>query len=208
MSLPRLFRTELNTVPFVCPYLKAPTQPKEALRVVCPPGGISVGLVWASNPENKAMYRNKSLPLALLMPLFERLIDLDLMELHSLQFGVDAEQIAPWRHRQEIHEWNDRLTDFSDTAQLLHQLDLVITVDTAVAHLAGVSANPLVAAASERRLPLAASRSDSPGILRCASSANTLTVIGSQWPISSVKRSTACFCLIPSPWTLRGWFDA
>ena len=40
------------------------------------------------------MYRNKSLPLKLLMPLFERLIDLDLIELHSLQFGADAEQMA------------------------------------------------------------------------------------------------------------------
>ena len=88
------------------------------------------------------MYRNKSLPLALLMPLFERLMDLDLIELHSLQFGADAEQIAPWRHRQEIHEWNDRLIDFSDTAQLLHQLDLVISVDTAVAHLAGALSKP------------------------------------------------------------------
>ena len=76
------------------------------------------------------------------MPLFERLIDLDLIELHSLQFGTDAEQISPWRDRQEIHEWKDRLTDFSDTAQLLRQLDLVITVDTAVAHLAGALNKP------------------------------------------------------------------
>ena len=44
MSLPRLFRTELNTIPFVCPYLKSPSQLKESLHVVCPPGGISVGL--------------------------------------------------------------------------------------------------------------------------------------------------------------------
>ena len=137
MSLPRLFGTELHTVPSICPYLTVPNPPREALRVINPPGGISVGVVWASNPDNKAMYRNKSLPLALLMPLFERLIDLDLIELHSLQFGADAEQLAPWRHREEIHEWNNRLTDFSDTAQLLRQLDLVITVDTAVAHLAG-----------------------------------------------------------------------
>ena len=70
------------------------------------------------------MYRNKSFPLALLMPTFERLIDLDLIELHSLQFGPDAEQLAPWRKRQEIHEWNNRLSDFSDTAQVLRQLDL------------------------------------------------------------------------------------
>jgi len=142
MSLPRLFGTELQTVPSVCPYLKAPGPPRDALRVLNPPGGISVGIVWASNPDNKAMYRNKSLPLKLLMPLFERLIDLDLIELHSLQFGADAEQIAPWRDRCEIHEWNNRLKDFSDTAQVLRQLDLVISVDTAVAHLAGALNKP------------------------------------------------------------------
>jgi len=142
MSLPRLFGTELHTIPSICPYLKAPAPPREALHLAKPPGGISVGIVWASNPDNKAMYRHKSLPLTLLMPLFERLIDLDLLELHSLQFGEDAEQIAPWRHRQEIHEWNNRLTDFSDTAHLLSQLDLVITVDTAVAHLAAALNKP------------------------------------------------------------------
>ena len=142
MSLPRLFGTELHTVPSMCPYLQAPVPPREALRVSTPPAGISVGVVWASNPDNKAMYRNKSFPLELVMPMFERLIDLDLIELHSLQFGSDAEQLAPWRQRQEIHEWNNRLKDFSDTAQLLRQLDLVITVDTAVAHLAGALNKP------------------------------------------------------------------
>ena len=142
MSLPRLFGTELHSVPSICPYLQASAPPRDDLCVVNPPGGISVGLVWASNPTNKAMYRNKSLPLALFMPLFERLIDLDLIEVHSLQVGPDEEQLAPWRHRQEIHEWSPYLKDFSDTAQLLSQLDLVITVDTAVAHLAGALNKP------------------------------------------------------------------
>ena len=142
MSLPRLFRTELHTVPSVCPYLGTSTLPREEVRVVSPPGGISVGVVWASNPDNKAMYRHKSLSLDLLMPLFERLIDLDLIELHSIQFGSDAEQLKPWRDRKEIHEWNGRLKDFSDTAHLLSQLDLVISVDTAVAHLAGALNRP------------------------------------------------------------------
>ena len=76
------------------------------------------------------------------MPLFVRLIDLDLIELHSIQFGSDAEQLKPWRDRKEIHEWNGRLKDFSDTAHLLSQLDLVISVDTAVAHLAGALNRP------------------------------------------------------------------
>ena len=142
MSLPRLFGTDIHTVPSICPYLHAPIPPQDPLCVVNPPGGISVGIVWASNPDNKAMYRNKSIPLAVLMPLFERLIDLDLIELHSLQFGADADQLAPWKHREEIHEWKNRLTDFSDTAQLLSQLDLIISVDTAVAHLAGALNKP------------------------------------------------------------------
>ena len=142
MSLPFLFGTELHTIPSICPYLKPPAPPREALRVVSPPGGISVGVVWASNPDNKAMYRHKSFHVELLMPLFERLIDLDLIELHSLQFGADAEQLTPWCHRQEVHVWNNCLEDFSDTAHLLSQLDLVITVDTAVAHLAAALNKP------------------------------------------------------------------
>ena len=88
------------------------------------------------------MYRNKSIPLELLMPLLERIMDLDLIEIHSLQFGADAEQMLPWRHRVDVHEWNDRIKDFSDTAAVLQQFDLVITVDTAVAHLAGALNKP------------------------------------------------------------------
>ena len=64
------------------------------LRIEPPPGGINIGLVWASNPDNKAMYRNKSMPLAVLMPMFTDLLHLGLIELHSLQFGQDAEQLS------------------------------------------------------------------------------------------------------------------
>ena len=74
------------------------------------------------------MYRHKSLPLSLLMPVFERLLNLDLIELHSLQFGDDAEQMVPWLERSDVYDWKDKLHDFSDTAALLQQLDLVITV--------------------------------------------------------------------------------
>ena len=47
------------------------------------------------------MYRNKSIPLSLLMPMFERLMDMDLLELHSLQFGEDADQFSSWRSRSD-----------------------------------------------------------------------------------------------------------
>ena len=106
-----------------------------------PPGGISVGLVLAG-PDNKHMYRHKSCSLALLMPIFERLMDLNVIELHSLQFGDDSEQIAPWRNRSYVHEWNNRLKDFSDTAAVIEQLDLIIRDDTAVAPLAGALKKP------------------------------------------------------------------
>ena len=136
LSLPRLFHTELNTIPCVTPYLR-PSQPASpSLIVPPPPGGLSVGLVWASNPTNKAMYRNKSCPLELLIPRFLQLIDLDLIDLHCLQFGDDARQLDPWRNHPRLTDWSERLTDFSDTAHVVHQLDLVISVDTAVAHMA------------------------------------------------------------------------
>ena len=62
MSLPALFTTELHSVPSHVP-LNSTQHCPEHLRIEPPPGGINVGLVWASNPENKAMYRNKSMPL-------------------------------------------------------------------------------------------------------------------------------------------------
>ena len=103
MSLPRLFGTEVHTIPRICPYLQFKPDLRPELKVINPPGGISVGLVWASNPDNKAMYRNKSIPLSLLMPMFERLMDMDLLELHSLQFGEDADQFSSWRSRSDTH---------------------------------------------------------------------------------------------------------
>ena len=64
MSLPSVFATELQS-----PHVPISTQQPcpQKLRLQPPPGGLNVGLVWASNPDNKAMYRNKSIRL-LLMP--------------------------------------------------------------------------------------------------------------------------------------------
>ena len=142
MSLPMVFGTELHTVPSVVPYLSPPEPPSLLLQVPPPPGGLAVGIVWASNPDNKAMYRNKSMPLELLMPRLLDLVELDLIDLHSLQFGEDASQLDPWRSHERVTDWKDRLSDFADTAHVIRQLDLVISVDTAVAHLAGALNRP------------------------------------------------------------------
>ena len=142
LSLPRLFRTELFTVPSVTPYLKPSLPTPEEMEIPPRPGGLSVGLVWATNPSNKAMYRSKSCPLALLMPRLVQLMDLDLIDVHVLQVGSDREQLDPWKDHERLTDWGDRLPDFAATATVIQQLDLVISVDTAVAHLAGALHRP------------------------------------------------------------------
>ena len=102
------------------------------------------------------MYKNKSIPLNLLMPCLTPALQLRLVELHCLQFGEDSEQLSPWRKVDGITDWKSDLADFSDTAHLVNQLDLVICVDTAVAHLAGALNRPTwLLLALQRGFPLA-----------------------------------------------------
>ena len=168
MSLPHLFGSDLHTLPSVLPYLHPPTAAPVHLQVATPPGGLSVGLVWAANPENKAMYRHKSLPLRLLMPRLLDLLEMDLVDLHTLQFGDDRAQLDPFRGHERITDWSEAIQDFSDTAHVVRQLDLVITVDTAVAHLAAALNRPtwlLLPRNCDFRWLL--DRSDSPWYPRC-----------------------------------------
>ena len=142
LSLPRLFGTDLTTVPAVTPYLRTSRPVPEEMLIPPRPGGLSVGLVWATNPSNKAMYRSKSCPLELLMPRLKQLMDLDLINLHILQVGSDRDQLDPWKNHEHLIDWGERLPDFAATAMVIKQLDLVISVDTAVAHLAGALHRP------------------------------------------------------------------
>ena len=66
----------------------------------------------------------------------------NLIQIHSLQVEADVDQLHPFEGTQGIHNWNGRLKDFADTAHVLNQLDLVISVDTAVAHLSAALAIP------------------------------------------------------------------
>ena len=142
MSLPYLLGTTLTTIPSCAPYLYPPGPAPEALLIPNAPGSLSVGIVWASNPDNKLMYRRKSLPLRqLLAPLYTALRE-DLIVFHSLQVGDDAEALTEFSDCSNVHCWNGRLSDFADTAHVVRQLDLVITVDTGVAHLAGALGVP------------------------------------------------------------------
>ncbi len=142
LSLPRLFGTTMATIPSSLPYMRPPCHPPAYLQVPQPPGGLAVGLVWASHAGNRKMYGRKSIPLALLIPRLLDLVDLDLIDLHCIQCGKDEAQLQPWLDRPRIINWAPHLEDFADTAHVINQLDLVISVDTAVAHLAGALRKP------------------------------------------------------------------
>jgi hypothetical protein len=101
------------------------------------PARLKVGLVWAGRPEY-FNDRNRSIPLAR----FSRLSKVPGAWFCSLQKGKAGEQIdalPDWK----LTDWTRELRDFADTAALISNLDLIISVDTAMAHLAGAMGKPV-----------------------------------------------------------------
>lgn len=92
-----------------------------------------VGLVWAGNPGH-ANDRNRSIKLKNLAPLFER----PDCEFRSLQMGTAARELEP-----PVNDATGHIEDFADTAEILASMDLIIAVDTSVAHLAGAMGRPV-----------------------------------------------------------------
>ena len=137
LSLPRLCGTTIETIPMMPGFLRRPVQIPEQLRIQRQPFALHIGLVWASGVDNKDMYADKSMELEPLMRLFDRWRDERLVVLHSLQVGSVASQLDPWCQQRGIVDHSRHLDDFYDTACVISQLDLVISVDTAVTHLAG-----------------------------------------------------------------------
>jgi tetratricopeptide (TPR) repeat protein len=146
LSLPLALRTQLDTIPARTPYLGVPENKVRAWRDRL--GGHEkprIGLVWAGNPRKELANCNRidalrSMEFAQLAPLLE----VSDCEFYSLQKGDDAvAQLRDSVLRQHVVDWTDDLHDFSDTAALIENLDLVIAVDTAVAHLAGALNKPI-----------------------------------------------------------------
>jgi tetratricopeptide (TPR) repeat protein len=139
LSLPGIFHCTLATIPATVPYLFAAAERRaQWLQQLSGVKGFKVGIVWQGDPKHKGD-RRRSLPLRA----FEALAHLPGVQLLSLQKGPGREQLAELADRLGIIDLGDRLEDFADTAAVLMNLDLVITVDTAVAHLAGALAMPV-----------------------------------------------------------------
>ncbi|MCA3280148.1 MAG: tetratricopeptide repeat protein, partial [Roseomonas sp.] len=136
MSLPLAFGTRLETIPaFEKGYLKAPAEETARWDQRLPKGQRRIGLVW-SGSQMHANDSNRSVPLAKLLPLFQKA---DVWV--SLQKEVrDADRAA--LEASGIMDVSAELGDFADTAALIASLDLVISVDTSVAHLAGALGKP------------------------------------------------------------------
>lgn len=135
-SLPYCFRTRLETIPHDVPYLSVDADRLEAWRRLyaeLPRKGRRIGLVWQGNPNHRND-RNRSLPAGQLAPL----LDLPGFQFLSLQKGGDRSQIPPG-----IQDLSPLLSNFAETAAAIDGLDLVISVDTAVAHLAGSLGKPV-----------------------------------------------------------------
>lgn len=140
LSLPLIFRTALNTIPSQTPYLFADSAASAhwRTRLAGDEKFFKVGLAWAGNKTHRND-RKRSLTLANLGCLGR----IPGVRFYSLQKGDRADQARTPPTGMQLVDWSNDLLDFADTAALVVNLDLVISVDTAVAHLAGALGKPV-----------------------------------------------------------------
>ena len=132
MSLPLALKTTVETIPAQIPYLYADDQRKKRWneklgnKTVTRIGLVWSGSTWHKNDHNRSLLLNQLTSL-LVLP----------VEFHSLQKEVREIDIKTLTDFPKINQHQDDLLDFSDTAALIDEMDLVISVDTVVAHLSG-----------------------------------------------------------------------
>jgi len=138
LSLPLALETELSTIPAPIPYVRPDPLEVETWRQRLPGNTLRVGIAWAGN----AMHPHelwRSIPLEQLAPL----TNLEGATFYSLQMGAPSEQMKQLGTRVRLIDLQDEQKDFADTAAIVANLDLVISIDTSVAHLAGAMGEPV-----------------------------------------------------------------
>jgi len=135
LSLPGVCDTSFDNIPARDAYLQADSTKVAAWQSRLTGSGKKVGLVWAGNPDNLSDKRR-----SLVLSQLADLLAIPGITLYSLQKGEPAQQLLDY---PQVVDLAGELNDFSDTAAVIANLDLVISVDTAVAHLAGALGKPV-----------------------------------------------------------------
>ena len=136
MSLPRIFGTTLESVPCEIPYISIPDGLIPDQRIVVSEG-FKVGIAWAGSLTREDNHK-RSLGLKKLVPL----LGMSGVVFFSLQVGPGQEELGGLRTGHQLVDITDGFSDFADTAAAMTALDLIISVDTSVLHLAGALGYP------------------------------------------------------------------
>jgi hypothetical protein len=140
LSLPRVFGTDLDSIPAAVPYLTVPQDRLARWRgKLGPRGGLRVGVAWSGNPNHRDDAR-RSIPFDTFSTL---LTDRPDIEFHIMQNELRPADRAALRDMPHVRNHADDLRDFGDTGALVSLLDMVISVDTSVIHLAGALDRPV-----------------------------------------------------------------
>lgn len=138
LSLPRLLGTDCpEQIPAFSPYLSIPSDRMETWKKKISQQTWNIGIVWAGNAQHQNDW-NRSLHLKD----FSIFTDIPDVQFHGLQIGHRATEALSPPIGMNFANWGPQIRDFSDTAAIIHQLDLVISVDTSVAHLSGAIGKP------------------------------------------------------------------
>ena len=138
LSLPYILGTDLSNIPATVPYLQAEAAKARQWAKRLHTHDLRVGVVWSGNPEH-TRDRLRSIP----FDQFFQVLQTGQTRFYSLQKGPAAEQARTAGSAVALNDLDPYLLDFTDTAAVIANLDLVITVDTAVAHLAGTMGKPV-----------------------------------------------------------------
>jgi hypothetical protein len=138
LSLPLAFRTTLDRIPHETPYLAADAALKTEWAAKLPAKTKPrIGIAWSGNPD-QGNDRHRSMALETFLPIVS-----DAADWTALQVDLRERDQAAMQRNGRIAFFGDAIKDFSDTAAVLDLMDLIITVDTSVAHLAGALGKPV-----------------------------------------------------------------
>lgn len=138
LSLPLAFATDLRSIPAPIPYVAPDPAEVEIWRERLGGNGVRVGLAWGGNAKHPHEHW-RSIPLELLSPLTR----MEGATFYSLQMGPPAAQVGQLGAKVRLIDLQGEQKDFADSAAIVSNLDLVISIDTSVAHLAGAMGKPV-----------------------------------------------------------------